>query len=335
MPRTVRHAPFDLALTATGLAFSSGTAAVDALGRLLEPGAHILSVSDIYGGTKRYFTKIICNYGVETSFAPMSDLAATRSMFKTNTKMVWIESPTNPTLTVIDIAAVAKIAHSLDPNIVVVVDNTFLTPYLQRPLDLGADVVLHSATKFLNGHCDVVMGLLATNSPRLYSRLLFVQNATGAVPSAFDCYLLARGMRTLHLRMDRHSSNALRIAAFLATHPRVERVFYPGLATHPQHEIAKRQHRAHGGVVSFVLRGGDLARTCKFSKSTRIFVLAESLGGVESLIDVPAVMTHGAVPPHERAELGITDGFVRLSVGIEDCDDLIADLARALDAAYL
>lgn len=257
-----------------------------------------------------------------------------QSLFKPNTRLVWIESPTNPNLHLIDIKTVSDWAHAQRPDMLVVVDNTFMTPMLQQPLALGADIVSHSATKYLNGHADVVMGLLVANDEGLVERLRFQQNAFGAVPSPFDCYMTMRGLRTLHLRMERHCKNAQQVASFLVGHPCVQHVIYPGLPSHPDHELARRQCRGFGGMVSFRLRGDSLADACRFSQATRVFTLAESLGGVESLIDVPAVMTHGGVPPTERRELGITDGFIRLSVGIEDTDDLIADLKQALDVTF-
>lgn len=300
---------------------------------MLEPGAHILSVNDVYGGTKRYLSRVLSAFGVETTYTPMHDPETLRPLFKSNTKMVWIESPTNPTLALVDIAAVARLAHQIRPDMLVVVDNTFMTPYLQRPLALGADIVTHSATKYLNGHCDVVLGLVVTAQPSLHERLLFLQNSLGNIPSPFDCYMLMRGMRTLHLRMERHCQNAQQVAQFLAKHPHVETVLYPGLPSHPQHQLARQQQTGFGGMVSFRIKGADLAQTCRFCAACKIFTLAESLGGVESLIDVPAVMTHGAVPLEQREKLGITDAFIRLSVGIEDAADLTADLGQALDAS--
>lgn len=331
-PATVRLCEF--CSTFAGLAFSSGSAATAAICHLLEPGAHVLSVNDVYGGTKRYLSKVLSTFGVEVTYTPMHEIGELSKLFKTNTRMVWIESPTNPTLALVDIAALCDLAHSIRPDIIVVMDNTFMTPYLQQPLALGADIVTHSATKYLNGHCDVVLGLLAVKDETLYARLLFLQNTLGGVPSPFDCYLAMRGMRTLHVRMDRHCENGLKVANFLASHPQVETVLYPGLPSHPQYALAKRQQFGSGGMVSFRLKGGDLNTTCKFCSATKIFVLAESLGGVESLIDVPAVMTHGAIPMAERKELGITDSFVRLSVGIEDGDELVADLKQAIDYAF-
>lgn len=278
-------------------------------------------------------TKVLTQYGMEATFTAMNKVEELKGLFKNNTRMVWIESPTNPTLAVVDIEAVCKLAHSIRPDIIVVVDNTFMTPYLQRPLLLGADIVTHSATKFLNGHCDVVMGLIATKSDSLIEKLTFLQNSIGAVPSPFDCYMVMRGMRTLHVRMDRHCQNALKIATFLSGHPAIAHVAYPGLPSHPSHALACRQTTAHGGIVSIRING-DLPVVCRFTSALKIFRLAESLGGVESLVDVPAVMTHGAVPVEERKELGITDGFIRLSVGIEDGDDLVNDLKQALLFAF-
>lgn len=316
-----------------GLAFASGSAATITICHLLEPGSHVLAVNDLYGGTKRYMSKVLSSFGVETTFTEMHKVEDLKPLFKSNTRMVWIETPTNPTLSIIDIVAVKNLAHTIRPEIIIVVDNTFLTPYLQRPLDLGADIVTHSATKFLNGHSDVIMGVLATSNEHLYTRLTFLQNALGCIPSPFDCYLLMRGLRTLHLRMESHCKNAQKIAEFLSTHPNVETVIYPGLPSHPDYKVALRQQAGFGGIVSLRLKG-DLTRTCKFCASTNIFILAESLGGVESLIDVPAVMTHGALPPQERKELGITDSFIRLSIGIEDGDDLVSDLDQALERAF-
>lgn len=329
------------------MAFSSGSAATASIAALLEPGSHVISVSDIYGGTRRYFSQILTNYGIETTYTLLESTNTITSLLRPQTRILWIETPTNPMLYMVDVEEVVKLVRRLNPRILVVVDNTFMTPYLQRPLDWGADIVLHSATKFINGHSDVLMGLIAVGAlnhksnqaderaQELYQKLQFYQNAIGAVPSPLDCYLCLRGMRTLHLRMERHCKNALQVATFLAQHPQVERVLYPGLSSHPQHSLARRQHKiGYGGMVSFTLKGGDLAHTCRFSKATRIFVLAESLGGVESLIDVPALMTHAGIPAEERANLGITDSFIRLSVGIEDGDDLIADLEQALRQTF-
>lgn len=303
-------------------------------------------MNDCYGGTRRFFTKVLTRFGIEVTYAPLRsyeeqrssssplasvDMALLQSLFKPNTRLVWIESPTNPNLHLIDIKAVSSWVHAQRPDMLVVVDNTFMTPMLQQPLALGADIVSHSATKYLNGHADVIMGLLVANDEGLAERLRFQQNTFGAVPSPFDCYMALRGLRTLHLRMERHCKNAQQVASFLVGHPCVQSVIYPGLPSHPDHELARRQCRGFGGMVSFRLRGDNLDDACRFSQATRVFTLAESLGGVESLIDVPAVMTHGGVLPAERRELGITDGFIRLSVGIEDVDDLVADLKQALD----
>lgn len=317
-----------------GLAFSSGSAVVATLGHLLGHGAHVVSVNDVYGGTKRFLSQVLCDFGIQVTYTPLQNAKELQGLIRPTTKMIWIESPTNPTLAVVDIEAISKVAHEHRQGIIVVVDNTFLTPYFQKPLKLGADIVSYSATKYINGHSDVIMGLLTCRDKDIYERMAFLQNAVGAVPSPFDCYLVLRGLRTLHLRMERHERNAIAVAKFLASHPRVEKVFYPGLESHPQYAIAKKQQSGFGGMVSFRLKDGTLTLTSKFSKSTRIFILAESLGGVESLIDIPAIMTHGGVPLEERLALGITDSFIRLSVGIEDEDDLISDLSQAIDAAF-
>lgn len=317
-----------------GLAFSSGSAVVATMGHMLGQGSHVISVNDVYGGTKRFLSRVLCDMNVEVTYLPLQDEAHFEQSIRPNTKMIWIETPTNPTLAVVDVEMVARVAHRQSHKIMVVVDNTFLTPYFQKPHKLGADMVVYSATKYLNGHSDVIMGLLTTKDKEIYERMVFLQNAVGAVPSPFDCWLLMRGIRTLHVRLDRHQSNAMAVAKFLENHPQVERVLYPGLPSHPQHELAKRQQSGFGGMVSFRLKNATLAHTSKFSKSTRVFILAESLGGVESLIDVPALMTHGGVPLQDRLDLGITDAFIRLSVGIEDEADLLADLEFALEAAF-
>ncbi len=263
----------------------------------------------------------------------MTDVEAFSRELRSETRLIWIETPTNPTLTVVDIAEISRVARAFNRDIIIAVDNTFATPYFQRPLLLGADIVSHSATKYLNGHCDVVMGMVATSSDILLERLLFLQNALGSTPSPFDCYLVMRGMRTLHVRMQRHAENALKVATFLRDHPRIKRVLYPGLPCHPQHDLVERQQSGHGGIVSFIL-DGSLGEVCKFAQSTTVFTLAESLGGVESLIDIPQMMTHGSVPADERAALGICETFVRLSVGLENGDDLVADLDQAISSAF-
>ena len=310
-----------------GLAFASGMAAIDCVLRLLQPGDHVLASNDVYGGTYRIFKRVYELYGISASFVEMSDLDAVRAALRPNTRMVWIETPTNPLLKVADIAAIAGLlAGAGGARPLLVVDNTFASPYLQRPLALGADIVVHSATKYLGGHSDVVNGLIVLNDDQTHARLKFLQNAVGAVPGPLDCFLILRGIKTLPVRMERHSANAMKIAAWLESHPRVERVLYPGLPSHPQHEIARRQMCAFGGMISFIVKGGpDDAR--RVAEGTRVFALAESLGGVESLIEVPAAMTHMSVA---NSPLQVSPSLIRLSVGIEHVDDLIADLAQAM-----
>jgi len=287
----------------------------------------VVMCDDVYGGTNRILHRVFAQLGIEITIVDMTDAEATRRAMRETTRLVWLETPTNPTLKVIDIAAVSGIAH--ESGALCVVDNTFATPYLQNPLALGADVVCHSSTKYLGGHSDVVGGALVTNDEGLFGRLKFVQNAVGAVPSPMDCFLLLRSTKTLHVRMERHCVNARKVALWLQEQPGVERVVYPGLATHPQHAIARQQMRDFGGMVTVFLKGG-LEASRKFLERVSLFSLAESLGGVESLIEHPAIMTHASVPAEQRAKLGISDGLVRLSVGIEDADDLIDDLDRAL-----
>lgn len=311
---------------AHGLAFASGMAAIDTLLKLLDPGDHVLASNDVYGGTFRLFDKQYKKYGIEFSYAELTDPAAVAADLRANTRWVWIETPTNPRLKVVDIAAVAEIARRHNPAIRVVVDNTFATPYLQRPLDLGAHVVVHSTTKYLGGHSDVVGGAVLTNDAALHERLKFLQNAAGAVPGPMDCFLVLRGVKTLAVRMDRHGENGLAVAQFLADHPKVADVIYPGLETHPQHAVARQQMRNFGGMIAFFLKGGE-AETLALLRRTRLFALAESLGGVESLIELPAAMTHGST---QGSPLEVGPGLVRLSVGLEHKDDLIADLAQAL-----
>jgi cystathionine gamma-lyase len=312
-----------------GLCFSSGLAAMDCVLHTLAAGDHVVLCDDVYGGSFRILDKAYKQLGITFTRVDMTDLAATERAFTPRTRLVWIETPTNPLLKVIDIGAVAKIARAKGSGIVVGVDNTFATPYLQNPLALGADLVHHSSTKYLGGHSDVVGGALVTSSDDLATRLRFLQNAVGAVPGAMDCFMLLRSTKTLHVRIDRHCENAMKVARFLEGHGAVERVTYPGLPSHPQHALAKRQMRGFGGMVTCVVRGGlDAAR--RMLERVRIFSLAESLGGVESLIEHPAIMTHASVPPENRAALGISDGLVRLSVGIEDAEDLIEDLRNAL-----
>jgi cystathionine beta-lyase len=311
-----------------GLAFASGMAAIDAIVKLLNPGDHVISTSDLYGGTYRIFTKVFRKYGISFDFTPMSSPEEVEALLKPSTKMIWVETPTNPMLNIIDIAAMAAIAKSSGAWLVV--DNTFASPYLQSPIDLGADIAVHSATKYIGGHSDLISGVLATSNETLYADLKFLQNSCGAVPGPQDCFLALRGIKTLHIRMDRHCSNAAEIANFLKDHPAVGDVFWPGFKDHPGHEIAKRQMRNFGGMVSFRLRSDRMEDAERVLKRSKLFACAESLGGVESLIGHPATMTHGSIPAEERAKTGVTDTLIRLSVGIEDSIDLIADLEYAL-----
>lgn len=309
-----------------GLCFSSGLAATNALLDRLLPGDHVLAGNDLYGGTYRIFRRVFERYGIRFSFVDTTDAGAIEAALEPRTRYVYLETPSNPLLRISDIAAAARLAHGA--GALLVVDNTFATPYLQRPLELGADVVLHSLTKYLGGHSDVVGGALLGNDPKLREELAFFQNAVGGTPGPMDAFLVLRGTKTLHLRMERHCENALAIARHLARHPRVVRVHYPGLEAHPQHALARSQMRAFGGMVSFEL-AGDVAAAERFASSTQVFTLAESLGGVESLIETPASMTHASIPPEQRRAAGLADGLVRLSVGVEDREDLIEDLERA------
>ncbi len=306
------------------MAFASGMAAEDALIGMMRPGDHVILGTDAYGGTFRLIARVYGERGIEWSAVDMADLDALAGAIRPETRQIWVETPTNPMLAVVDIAAVADVAHA--SGVDVVVDNTFATPYLQNPLELGADVVVHSTTKYLGGHSDVVGGFIAVNRDDLAERLSFVQNAVGAVPSPFDCYLLLRGVKTLGVRMDRHCDNAQAVAEFLAGHPTVDRVLFPGLPDHPGHEIAAQQMRRPGGMVSFVHAGGEAAAVAAVS-ATKVFRLAESLGAVESLIEQPSTMTHLSVAD---SPLAVDPGLVRLSVGIETADDLMADLEQAL-----
>jgi cystathionine gamma-synthase len=309
-----------------GFAFASGMAAEDAVLRLLEPGQRVIVPDDAYGGTFRLVSKVLAPAGIEWSVADLTDVAALEADWPEGTALVWVETPANPTLTIVDILAVCEVAHERGAR--VVVDNTFATPFLQRPLELGADVVVHSTTKYIGGHSDVVGGFAATNDPEIAERLAFLQNAVGAVPGPFDCYLLLRGLKTLAVRMERHCFNAQAVATLLLVHPAVSTVLYPGIAVHPGHEIARRQMRDFGGMVSFLVFGGEETAVELVSR-TRLFTLAESLGGVESLIEHPARMTHASAVD---SPLAVDPALVRLSVGIETTDDLVADLHQALDA---
>jgi cystathionine beta-lyase/cystathionine gamma-synthase len=310
-----------------GLAFASGMAATDAIMRLLAPGSHVLAGNDVYGGTYRLFEHGYRQYGIEFSYVDTSDLAQVAAGLRANTRMVWLETPTNPWLNISDIGTIAGYVHRYPSNPLLVVDNTFATPYLQQPLALGADLVVHSTTKYLGGHSDVVGGGLATSNQETYTRLAFLQNAIGAVPGPLDCFLVLRGIKTLPVRMDRHAANAAAVADFLSEQSQITQVRYPFHASHPQVETARRQMRNGGGMVSIVLRDGEPAAR-RLAENLDLFILAESLGGVESLVEVPAAMTHASTA---GSALAVDPGLVRLSVGLEHIDDLIADLAQALD----
>ncbi|WP_367755956.1 cystathionine gamma-synthase [Flavobacterium sp. WC2430] len=313
---------------AKGLAFSSGLAATDCLLRSFKAGDEIITMDDLYGGTYRMFTKIYHNSGIKFHYVDMNDLKNIKSLINENTKMVWVETPTNPLMKLADIAAIAKITK--ENNILFAVDNTFATPYLQNPLDLGADVVMHSATKYLAGHSDVVAGALIAKTAELGKQLHFQQFATGATLGPMDSFLVLRGIKTLHLRMQRHCENGEKVADFLNKHPKVKTVYYTGLPSHPFHEIAKKQMSGFGGMVSFDFVSGKKEDSISFLEKIKIFTLAESLGGVESLANHPALMTHASIPEDKRAAVGITDDLVRLSVGVEDIEDLLEDLKNAL-----
>lgn len=312
-----------------GLAFASGLAAMDTLFKIFKSGDEIISSSDLYGGSYRLFTKVFANYGIKFHFVDFNDLQKVERLINDKTKMIWIETPTNPMINIIDIEAVAKITKQ--HNLLLAVDNTFASPYLQTPLDLGADIVMHSITKYISGHSDVIMGALILNDDKLQQQLAFLQNSCGAVPGPQDCFLVLRGIKTLHLRMERHCENAQVIADFLKSHPKVDTINYPGFTTHPNHDIAKKQMRGMGGMLSFTLVGNNYEDAKKVISSTKIFALAESLGGVESLCGHPASMTHAAIPKEEREKTGVIDSLIRLSVGIEDAEDLISDLKQAMD----
>jgi len=307
--------------------FASGLSATMAVSGLVGNGDHVLCCDDVYGGT-RYLRRVAIKNGIQTTLVDLTDLKLVEKEIRPETKLVWIESPTNPLLKVIDIQAVCELVRRVQPKALIVVDNTFMTPYFQRPLALGADIVVHSITKYLNGHVDVVMGCTMTSDDKLNEHFRFFQLAVGANPSPFDCYLVNRGVKTLHLRMKAHYENALRVAQYLEAHPCVEKVMYPALPSHPQHEIHKKQTKGMSGMMSFYLKG-NLDETIQFLKNLKVFILAESLGGYESLAEHPALMTHASVPADERAKLGIGDNLIRFSVGVEDVDDLIADLDQA------
>lgn len=311
-----------------GLAFGSGLAAIDAVIKLLKPGDEVISTNDLYGGTYRLFTKIFEGFGVKFHFIGMENASRVEEFVNENTKLIWAETPTNPMMNIIDIKALAAVAKK--HNILLGVDNTFATPYLQQPMDLGADIVMHSATKYLGGHSDVVMGALVVNDKDLADRLYFIQNASGAVCGPQDSFLVLRGIKTLHVRMQRHCENGKAIAYYLKNHPKIEKVYWPGFENHPNHEVAKAQMSDFGGMISFVTKGNDYDEAIRIVENLKIFTLAESLGGVESLSGHPASMTHASIPKEEREKTGVVDSLIRLSVGIEDVDDLIADLEQAI-----
>jgi cystathionine gamma-lyase len=311
------------------MVFSSGLASLTTLTYLLKTGDHILVVDDVYGGSNRFFQSCASRMGIDQTFVDMLDLKKTEEAFRPNTVMVWVETPTNPTLKLIDIEAVVKLARKNNPNTIVVVDNTFASSYFQNPLELGADIVMHSLTKYMNGHSDAIMGAIMLNDEELNKKMLFLQNSCGAVPSPFDCYMVNRGLKTLALRMREHQKNGMEVAGYLDTNPRIEKVIYPGLKSHPQHDLFKKQMKGFGGMVSFYIKG-DLKAATTFMQSLKIITLAESLGGYESLVEHPALMTHASVPAEQRAVLGINDNFIRMSIGLEDAQDLIKDINDAL-----
>ena len=311
-----------------GLAFASGLAAMDAVMKLLSPGDEIISTNDLYGGSYRLFTKIFEGFGLKFHFVGMNNLDHVEAAINSNTKLIWVETPTNPMMNIVDIKGISQIAKK--HKLLLAVDNTFASPYLQQPLNLGADIVMHSATKYLAGHSDVVLGSLVVNDQKLANRLSFIQNASGAVPGPMDSFLTLRGIKTLHVRLQRHCENGKAVAHYLAAHPKVEMVYWPGFDSHPNHEVAKKQMRDFGGMLSFIPKGADHAAAIKIIENLKVFTLAESLGGVESLAGHPASMTHASIPKEEREKSGVVDSLIRLSVGIEDAQDLIDDLEQAI-----
>ncbi len=311
-----------------GLCFSSGMAAVDAIMKMLKPGDEVISTNDLYGGSYRIFTKIFRNYGLKFHFTNMQELSNVEGLINENTKMIWVETPTNPLLNILDIKAYADMAKK--HNLLLVADNTFATPYLQTPLDLGADIVMHSLTKYMGGHSDVVMGAVVVKDDGLNQQLAFIQNSCGATPGPQDCFLVLRGLKTLHLRMERHCQNGRQVAEYLKGHPKVGKVYWPGFEEHPNHEVAQKQMRDFGGMVSFELKGDNVDDATRLLENLKLFALAESLGGVESLCGHPATMTHASIPREDRMKAGLSDTLIRLSVGVEDAEDLIADLEQAI-----
>ena len=311
-----------------GLCFGSGLAAIDAIIKLLKPGDEVISTNDLYGGSYRIFSQVFLNYGIKFHFVALDNIENVHKFLNKNTKMIWAETPTNPMLNIIDLKKLSKIAN--ENQILLVVDNTFATPFLQRPLELGADIIMHSLTKYMAGHSDVIMGAVVCKDNALAERLAFIQNSCGAVPGPMDCFLVLRGIKTLHLRMQRHCENAQAVVKFLSQHNKVDKVYWPGLESHTNHDIASGQMDGYGGMVSFNLKGNSIDDAFKIVSSTKYFTLAESLGGVESLCGHPATMTHAAIPKKEREMTGVVDSLIRLSVGIEDAEDLIIDLEQAM-----
>jgi cystathionine beta-lyase/cystathionine gamma-synthase len=312
-----------------GACFGSGLAAIDCLIKTLNPGDEVISTNDLYGGSYRLFKTIFEKYGIKFHFVSMQDTSAIESHINSNTKLIWVETPTNPMINIIDIKSVSKIAKA--NNVLLAVDNTFATPYLQNPLDLGADVVMHSATKYLGGHSDVVMGALVCNDEKLATEIYRIQNSSGAICGPQDSFLVLRGIKTLHLRVQRHCENGVEVANFLKNHPKIDKVYWPGFESHTNHHVAKEQMRGFGGMISFTLKENKMEDAHEILRKVKIFALAESLGGVESLIGHPATMTHASIPKEEREKSGVVDSLIRLSVGVEDVEDLIADLEQALN----
>lgn len=312
-----------------GLAFGSGMAAIDAVLKLLKSGDEVIATSALYGGTYRLFTKIYAGFGIKFHFIEIEEFGEIESYINENTKLLWLETPTNPMMQIVDIEAVSKISKKHE--LLLAVDNTFATPYLQRPLELGADIVMHSATKYLGGHSDVVMGGLVVNDKKIAEKLYFIQNASGAIAGPQDCFLMLRGLKTLHVRMQRHCENAKAVAEYLVNHPKIGKVYWPGFSDHPNHEIAKRQMKDFGGMLSFTTKINKYEEALKIVERLKLFTLAESLGGVESLIGHPASMTHASIPKKNREKTGVVDSLIRVSVGIEDIKDIIADLKQAID----
>ncbi len=311
-----------------GACFGSGLAAIDCIIKMLNPGDEVVSTNDLYGGTYRLFVTIFEKYGIKFHFTGMQDVASVEKYMNENTKLVWVETPTNPMMNIIDVEGMSQLAKKY--NALLAVDNTFASPYLQNPLDLGADIIMHSVTKYLGGHSDVVMGALVVNDEKLANEIYRIQNSSGAVCGPQDSFLVLRGIKTLHLRMQRHCENGEKVANFLKSHPKVDKVYWPGFPDHPNHDVAKKQMRGFGGMISFTLKGNNIDDALAIVKNAKVFALAESLGGVESLMGHPATMTHASIPKEEREKSGVVDSLIRLSVGIEDADDLLADLKQAL-----